>query len=260
LEPPSDVPDSGTADSPAPDGVRSFDGRAFVLDGRAWCRALAGVVRDSPRGRVIEQAAVVDLAERPEGLRVTGDDGPGHDAAHVILAVGPWLPRWGPSTRAWAAGRGLRTKRVVGLDVAIDAQRRPRHAVGWPAQDLYLHPAFDESVFRVSLRHDVWDVEPDRPATLEGVDLDRVGRFLDRLLGAARWSLAGSRILADTYTDDLTPIVGPCPALGTNVTVATGTHGSGVRMAPGLADLVASRVLAAFDLPAHEPSCESDPQ
>jgi glycine/D-amino acid oxidase-like deaminating enzyme len=57
-------------------------------------------------------------------------------------------------------------------------------------------------------------------------------------------------VLADTYTPDFTPVVERCPALGSNVTVVTGTHGSGVRLAPGLAGLAAGEVLAGLGLPA----------
>jgi len=69
------------------------------------------------------------------------------------------------------------------------------------------------------------------------------GAFLDQLLGAARWSVVGHRVFADSYTPDFQAFVGHCSVFGEDVTVATGTHGSGVRMAPGIAELVARGVL-----------------
>jgi glycine/D-amino acid oxidase-like deaminating enzyme len=221
---------------PAPDGVESYGGQAFVIDSPAWCRALAREIERSRRGRIVEGAEVVAV----DPVRCA--DGKVYEADRVVVCVGPWLPGW---TGPW---RDLRTKRVAGLNVEILSDRRPQQAVAWPSRDLHFHPAFDGGAsgaeYRMSFRHPVWDVDPDEPGTIEGADLDPVHRFLDRLLGAGRWSISGHRVFADTYTPDFTPVVEPCPALGRNVTAVTGTHGSGVRLAPGIADLVAREVLA----------------
>lgn len=73
--------------------------------------------------------------------------------------------------------------------------------------------------------------------------LERAGAFLDRLVGAGSWSITGQRVFADSYTPDFHAVVGSCSTLGQDITLATGTHGSGVRMAPGIAELVARAVL-----------------
>jgi glycine/D-amino acid oxidase-like deaminating enzyme len=241
----------------APEGVEEHRGRAFVIDCPAWCRALAREVVQSGRGRIVEQAAVVAIADNPaeEGGAATAVKCAGgrvYAAGHVIVCLGPWLPGWSAAAESWAGARRLRTKRVAGLNINFDVHsgRRPQHAVAWPSQDLHFHPAFDGSGYRMSFRHPEWDVDPDQPATLAGADLEPVNRFLDRLLGAGRWAVSGHRAFADTYTPDFTPVVERCPALGKNVTVVTGTHGSGVRLAPGLAELAAGEALAGLGLPA----------
>ncbi|HEX8245867.1 MAG TPA: hypothetical protein VF541_20300, partial [Longimicrobium sp.] len=175
------------------------------------------------------------------------EDGRAYDAAHVVLALGPWLPGWSAATRAWAEARGVRTKRVFGLNVRAAAG--PRGIVGWLSKDVFLHPAFHDSGYRLSIRRDVWDVDPDRPATCEGVELDAERRFLDALLGPGAWSFDGERVFADSYSPEFVPVVDGCPALGARVTVATGTHGSGVRLAPGIADVVARHSFARLGLP-----------
>jgi glycine/D-amino acid oxidase-like deaminating enzyme len=239
---------------PAPEGVDEYRGRAFVMDGPAWCRALVQEIeRSGPsgRGRVIEHAVVTAIEEAADGVtRVRCADGQAYDAEHVVVCLGPWLPGWSGPAEEWARARGLRTKRVAGLNIAVRSGRRPQQAVAWPSRDLHFHPAFDEDDYRMSFRHPEWDVDPDRPATLDGADLGPVHAFLDGLLGAGCWSVSGHRVLADTYTPDFTPVVERCPALGSNVTVVTGTHGSGVRLAPGLAGLAAGEVLAGLGLPA----------
>lgn len=239
---------------PAPEGVEQYRGQAFVMDCPAWCRALVHEIERSGRGRVIEHAAVTAMEEAADGLtRVRCGNDQIHEAEQAILCLGPWLPGWSAPAEEWARSRGLRTKRVAGLNIALRSGRRPQQAVAWPSRDLHFHPAFDESDagdYRMSFRHPVWDVDPDRPATLDGADLGPVHDFLDGLLGAGSWSVSGHRVLADTYTSDFMPVVERCPELGGNVTVVTGTHGSGVRLAPGLAELAAGRVLDGLGLPA----------
>lgn len=228
--PPLSLQDS--TEWPAPDGVEPYAGRAFVIDCPAWCRSLAREIERSGRGRIIEGAEVVAV----DPVRCA--DGKVYEADHVVVCIGPWQPGW---TGKW---RDLRTKRVAGLNVEILSDRRPQQAVAWPGRDLHFHPAFGGGDYRMSFRHPVWDVDPDEPGTIEGADLGPVHGFLDHLLGPGSWSVSGHRVFADTYTPDFTPVVERCPALGENVTVVTGTHGSGVRLAPGIADLVAREVLA----------------
>ena len=243
----------GAAEWRAPEGVEEYRGRAFVIDCPAWCRALARDVELSGRGRIVERAAVVAIEEKTtaEGAATAAvrcADGTVYDAEHVVLCLGPWLPGWSQPAASWAGDRHLRTKRIAGLNVDVHSDRRPQHAVAWPSRDLHFHPAFGGGEYRMSFRHPEWDVDPDQPATLAGANLGPVNQFLDRLLGAGRWSVSGHRVFADTYTPDFTPIVERCPPLGKNVTVVTGTHGSGVRLAPGIADLVAREVLASLSL------------
>jgi glycine/D-amino acid oxidase-like deaminating enzyme len=215
----------------------------FVIDPGAWCRALAREIVRSGRGIVVERTEVIALEPGQHGpLRATCSDGRSYTADHAVLALGPWLARWS-ATRRWAASSGLRTKRVYGLNLAIDASADPRGAAGWPGQDIYLHPAPAGDEYRLSLRHDEWDVDPDGDHRMAGEVLTRAHAFLDDVLGPGRWRITGHRVFADSYTPGFEAVVAPCSPLGDAVTVATGTHGSGIRMAPGIAERVARAVL-----------------
>jgi glycine/D-amino acid oxidase-like deaminating enzyme len=226
----------------SPAGTRALHGPSFVIDSSVWCQALAREVVRSGRGEVVEGADVIALEPEPHGrLRVRCADGRSHTADHVVLALGPWLPGWDQRTRAWASSIGLRTKRVFGLNVKVAADG-PGAAFGWPAADIYFHPALD-GTYRLSLRYDEWDVDPDVEHRMVDVVLERAGAFLDQLLGTGRWSVVGHRVFADSYTPDFQAFVGHCGVFGEDVTIATGTHGSGVRMAPGIAELVARGVV-----------------
>jgi glycine/D-amino acid oxidase-like deaminating enzyme len=236
------------ADGGAPGGVeRLGGGRAFVIDCAAWCDALAREIEASRRGRVVEEAEAAAVEDGEDAATVRCADGRAYAAGHVVLALGPWLPGWSAETRAWAGARGVRTKRVYGLNVR--AAPRPPEVVGWPSRDIFFHPTHRDGDYRLSFRRDAWDVAPDLPATCEGLELEAETQFLDGLLGAGAWAVAGERVFVDSYAPGLAPIVDGCPALGARVTVATATHGSGVRLAPGIAELAATRSLASLGLP-----------
>ncbi|WP_158620142.1 NAD(P)/FAD-dependent oxidoreductase [Corallococcus sicarius] len=231
----------------APEGVREVVGRSFVIDPEAWCQALAQEVTRSGRGQVVEHTPVVALDEDARGATVKCADGRTYSAGHVVLALGPWLPDWNERTRAWSANLGLRTKRVFGLNIAVDESLRANAAVGWPGADMYFHPAHGGGGYRLSLRHDEWGVDPDAPHEMADVVIERASGFLDLLLGKGRWSVSGHRVFVDSYTHEFEPVIAPCRALGERVTVATGTHGSGIRLAPGIAELTARTVLSSLD-------------
>ncbi|HTU46959.1 MAG TPA: FAD-dependent oxidoreductase [Bryobacteraceae bacterium] len=235
-------------------GMCSLRSPSFVIDPSAWCRALVRELVQSGRAEVIEKAEVIALEAEPRGpVRVNCTGGRSHIADHVVLALGPWLPGWNERTRAWVSSIGLRTKHVFGLNVELSSAADPGIAVGWPAADIYFHPApalfhpaptaLSGRAYRLSLRYDEWDVDPDAEHPMADAVLERAGTFLDRLLGPGAWSVVGQRVFVDSYTPDFQAFVGSCGTLGQDVTIATGTHGSGVRMAPGIAELVARAVL-----------------
>ncbi len=236
-------------DAPAwcvPADTRVQYGPAFVIDSLLWCRSLASEVRKSGRCEVIENAEVASLAPDASGrLRVNCADGRCFVGDHVLLALGPWVLGWNQRLATWASKRQLRTKRVFGLNVEI--RNGCGAALGWPDADFYLHPAptgHSAGAYHLSLRHDEWDVDPDSPHQMVDEVLERCARLLDQLLGSGSWCMTGHRVFVDTYTPDFQAVVEPCTNFGADVTIATATHGSGVRMAPGIAELVADRVLS----------------
>jgi len=247
------VLDSLTLDSAssawAPDGSDRFQGRGFVIDSAAWCQDLVREITESGRGVVLENTEVADIDDAGAITIARCIDGREYAGEHVVVALGPWFPAWNALTASWSRARGLRTKRVFGLNIASESA--PRSIVGWLAQDMFFHPAVRPGDFRLSFRRDAWDVHPDNrtDAKCDGLQLDAEMRFLDGLLGAGKWAVSGERVHVDSYSAEFTPIIDSCDALGRNVTVATGTHGSGIRLAPGIADVVATRLLVSLNLP-----------
>lgn len=235
-------PSDGSQSWQVPPGLREFDGQAFVIDTQKWCRALAKQIDGSGRGKVVEHTHVIAVEEEAV-MKVRCADGKVYSADHVAVCIGPWLVNWNGESLAWAEAHHLRTKRVFGLNIEIDKGLWQRRAIGWPSADLYFHPAHDSTQYRLSLRHDEWDVDPDQPGPMVASILERCALFLDGLLGRGRWSVAGHRVFVDSYTADFMPLVAHDDSFRQQVTIATGTHGSGVRLAPGIADLAANMVL-----------------
>lgn len=228
----------------SPEGTRLLRGPSFVIDPQAWCQALAREIAQSGRGEVVENAAIVALEPQRGGrTRAVCADGRRWIGARVAMAIGPWLPGWNARARDWAASLGLRTKRVYGLNIAI-AEANDLAAIGWPSADIFLHPAWDGKGYRLSLRHDEWDVDPDCEHRMVEEVLDEAGRFLDRLLGPGRWSVTGHRVFVDSFTPQRQVVVARDGTLGAGIAIVTGTHGSGVRLAPGLAERVARALTA----------------
>ncbi|MEO7084785.1 MAG: FAD-dependent oxidoreductase [Gemmatimonadaceae bacterium] len=233
----------------APPGAERFRGKGFVVDCAAWCQDLVREISESGRGSVLENTEVADIDDVGSTTIVRCVDGREYSGEHVVVALGPWFPAWNELTASWSRARGLKTKRVFGLNIA--AEQGPRGIYGWLAGDMFFHPTVRAGDFRMSFRRDTWDVHPDNrtDAKIGDLRLDAEMRFLDGLLGAGNWAVSGERVHVDSYTPEFTPIIDSCEALGRNVTVATGTHGSGIRLAPGIADIVATRLLVSLDLP-----------
>jgi glycine/D-amino acid oxidase-like deaminating enzyme len=227
-----------------PEGWRLWQGPSFVIDPQAWCQELAREIEGAGRGEVVEHATVVALKPAGRGrVQAVCADGRCWVGDRIIIAMGPWLPGWNARARTWAASLGLRTKRVFGLNIAVSAGADVA-AVGRPSADIFFHPAWDGSGYRLSLRHDEWDVSPDAEHRMVDEVLERAGHFLDGLLGAGRWSVTGHRVFVDSFTPERQAIIAHDGAFGDGISIVTGTHGSGIRLAPGLAQHIAGAVTA----------------
>jgi glycine/D-amino acid oxidase-like deaminating enzyme len=215
--------------------TRAWTGEAFSVSVPELCQALRRRLEATGRGRVVEGAEVVDVADSPRGVRVSTAQGQRLTAGHAVLCVGPWAVA-GPAPLArWAGEQGLRAKRVFGLRVDLGRSGWERQAVGWPGGGIFLLPHPVTGTHVMSVRHDEWDVDLDHPGTAPPTVLERAAAFLDSTMGAGGWRVVEDRAFADTYTPQFQPVVTPCPGMGDHTIVITGTHGSGVRLAPGLA-------------------------
>jgi glycine/D-amino acid oxidase-like deaminating enzyme len=92
----------------------------------------------------------------------------------------------------------------------------------------------------MSVRHAVWDVEPGTADLPEEV-LERAGAAVSRYTTWGEFVSVTTKVHVDTYTPDSTPVVASID--DSRIAVITGTHGSGIRLAPALAQDAAQLVL-----------------
>ncbi len=221
------------------------------------CLSTPAYVIDPPRmiGAFLQEARAKGLIEtRGNRVRrlepVSGrvrchlDNGETRLARHVVLAVGPWFGNLAAGPFRLLSDRSLRVKRVHGLRIAVrgGAPRR----TGWadPDRGLFLFPRFVDSDWAMSINHAIWGVDPDQRQPPDENLIERAKPLLDSVLGPSGWTARTWPTFADTYTGDRRPLV--TQLRGGTATLVSGTHGSGVRLAPALAQRAADLVIGSL--------------
>jgi glycine/D-amino acid oxidase-like deaminating enzyme len=218
------------ADHAVLDGLRATRWTGPVLD--ALVAALAAPA-GAARADVLEGAEVVRIAASAGRYRLDVHDGRTIDAARVALCVGPWL---GGALAALTGQRAeVRTKKVVSL--IVPGQPAP----GAPVIYLFEHEAFllpqrERRRWLFSFRSEEWDVAPAPGALrLTADDLARATRILALHFPAGVAGPLGARVFCDAYTASRDPMIAAVPD-HPGVAVIGGAGGSGVRLAPAMAE------------------------
>ncbi|MEU5218612.1 FAD-binding oxidoreductase [Streptomyces sp. NPDC020807] len=191
---------------------------ALLLDrlragGRTTFRFGTPVAADSP----LADGVVVDAAGGREE----------YDA--VVVAAGPWAPGLLPPL----AGSGVRTKQVYGYRFAGDPERPLTTTVVDLEKGAFLFPQPTvPGSYAMSVKHDVFDVPVAEGEPSPEADAQALAVARDHLGPRAR--LTERRIFVDTYTEGSVPVVADLSGTRRLVCVS-GTHGSGIRLAAGLA-------------------------
>ena len=226
----------------APPAIHAIEGEAFVLRPEPWCQVLKQQLDTSGRATVLEQHAVTNLALR-NGKVEAVTAAATICADHAIVCMGPWLPAWIAPVTLWAQQQKVRIKKVFGLQVEISSSARRWCAIGWVDAGIFFLPYGRTGNYFMSVRHEEWDVTPDQPGTMVPEVAMRAATFLDQIVGPGEWRIIAPSVFMDTYNTAFQPVVEQLGEMDNRVTVITGTHGSGVRLAPGLADLAARACL-----------------
>ncbi len=218
--------------------------RAYVVDPLSLIET-ANIHATRAGVQITRGVRVTALAREGAHVRVACDDGIDRRCRHVVLAVGPWVRGLARAAFGSARSRGLRVKRVHGLRLKLERGSGAAGAWADPERGLFLFPRLKGGEWAMSIRHAVWDVDPDATQPPEPSLLLRAQPLLDCVLGVGRWELLQWRTFADTYSASMTPVVER--VAGGAATVVSGTHGSGVRLAPALALQAARLASRALD-------------
>lgn len=223
------------------DATRCVSSEAHVIDPPALIRAALDDAR--ARGVTVSlgrRVCTVERRHRDQLVRFA--DGGSVRARHVVASVGPWIRH--PELVGFRPGRTVRVKRVHGLRVETSAPLGRTRGWSDPDRGLFLFPRLGDRLWAMSVKHAVWDVDPDRPQPTEPAIVERAAGLLDATLGRGRWRIDSTPTFADSYPSLWQPVVEPvAEGLGT---VITGTHGSGVRLAPALAQRAVALVAQAL--------------
>jgi glycine/D-amino acid oxidase-like deaminating enzyme len=223
----------------APDNINRLEGKAFVLHPAPWCQALKRQLELSKRAKVIEHCAINSLSVRNNAVFIGIDDGKSISADHVITAVGPWLPAGHLMFPGLTRTADVRNKRVYGLQIEVQSEHLPWCAIGWIGAGIFFLPYGKTKNYFMSVRHDEWDSTPDTPGTIAPEVEERAKIFLDQTVGPRHWRILAPSVFMDTYNTAFRPVIKSIADMGNAVTVITGTHGSGVRLSPALANIAA---------------------
>jgi glycine/D-amino acid oxidase-like deaminating enzyme len=219
-----------------PPDIHVIKGSAFALRPGPWCQTLRKELELSGRAKILEHSGVTNLELRNKALRVATKDGGSISADHAIACVGPWLPAWLSAFAQPINDQKVRNKSVFGIQIEVDGSRRGWSAIGRIGAGIFFLPYGRTGNYFMSIKHDEWDVFPEKPGTIVPEVEGRAASFLDQTVGRGLWRIAEPSVFMDTYNRAFQPVVRQIQEMDDLLTVVTGTHGSGVRLSPGLAN------------------------
>jgi glycine/D-amino acid oxidase-like deaminating enzyme len=221
-------------------GLRLDDGLALHVDGdcgrvrppelaTALLAASVGPGGGGDRLGVV-RGEVARMAREGERWHLEVDGVGRVDAARVLVAPGPWVDLGGWPAAVQAAG--IRVKKVAALE--LDGAPADAPLVVFPARDAFLAPSPTAGRWVFSYRCSTWlDAPPPTGAVPFGDDERREAlAALEAIAPALVASVVHIRVSADAYAAGGVPLV----AAADGRALVTACGGSGVRLAPALAE------------------------
>jgi glycine/D-amino acid oxidase-like deaminating enzyme len=216
-----------------PPGHVAFDGvDAARCTGSGPVDALVRALESTPRTRILEGADVARVSSNGDVCELRLHDGRLLRARRVALCLGPWLAN-APLELVSTQG-AVRVKKVASL--LIPTEPPPDAPVIYLFEhDAFFMPQTERKRWLFSFRSEDWDcgTDPSR-LHLNGSDLERAKNVLQLHLPAGTFESLGARVFCDGYTASREPYIAALP--GMCGVALGGACGSGVRLAPGMAE------------------------
>jgi glycine/D-amino acid oxidase-like deaminating enzyme len=227
-----DIPGAPPGFTVPPDHVVFGGMVASRCTGAGPVGALVRALESSPRTRILEGANVARISSRGHLCELALNDGRVLRARRVALCLGPWLAN--APTDVVSTGGDVRTKKVASL--LIPGAPPPAAPVIYLFEhDAFFMPQPERQRWLFSFRSEDWDcgTDPSR-LHLSPSDLERAQVVLRMHLPAVSPTALGARVFCDGYTASREPYISALP--GMPAVALGGACGSGVRLAPGMAE------------------------
>ena len=219
-----------------PERYSCYEGECYVIDSLAWTSELRRRLVSSGRVKLMPGTEFKQTVQAGNEIRVETYSKNSIITKHIIFCSGPWVNKLSTAMCDFTNSHTIKTKQVSALQVNLRTNNLRLKALASLDEDIYFFPRTQRDSYILSVRHDKWNVDPDEEQVLSKKVYAMANNFLNPLVGKNNWSIKKNRVFMDTYNDQCSPVVMSLPNTNGALTVVTGTHGSGVRLAPGLAD------------------------
>jgi glycine/D-amino acid oxidase-like deaminating enzyme len=194
--------------------------------------ALLRALESTPRTRIMDGADVARLSTSGEICELRLHDGRILRAQRVALCLGPWLAHAPPELASTHGA--VRVKKVASL-LLPEAPPPGAPVIYVFEHDAFFMPQPERSRWLISFRSEDWDCGTDwSRLRLNGSDLARAQEVLQMHLPGRSLEQLGARVFCDGYTASREPYIFALP--GIRGVALGGACGSGVRLAPGMAE------------------------
>lgn len=216
-----------------------LDSSSGVIDVGRLTADLITTLHDDPGVTLIPETAISGYGHDPAGA-VLYAGAQRWSGRRAILAPGPWQPQLVPL----APPLHTRVKQVAALHLTGgwgDAPP-PDFGIAWYDHSLFLVPLPQCGHWLLSYPARRLDLDPDHLPPAPEQERHATTALLAQILPTTATRLVPGRDHADAYTDDRTALITPMADSAHKVWLAGACHGSGIRLAPGMATDLLDRI------------------
>lgn len=218
-----------------------FEGQSFVIDPEALCNFFKQNIVASGKTRIFPNTEVLKIHTDVEQI-VVETDSCQKKYDHIFICLGPWIRHFNNEITDICVKNELRTKKVCAFRFALNSA--VNYAVGDPINGIFCFPTNKKDEYAMSIRFDEYNVFPDDVHSMPETVIQSASQFLNRNFGHGKWEITKNCVFVDTYTKAFKPLVSTLEKYDDKVTLIAGTHGSGIRLSPGLANEAISQALS----------------
>lgn len=207
--------------------------RCWYAQGDGLYRCLLEVLKNISNIHYHSKPFLEHIVSSKEFVTTTFQDGATVYFDKVILALGPWLPKF-INKNPHLNIQNIRTKKIACFK--IDKMSSPTHPVYYFfSDDAFLVPNKVGSDWWLSITVKDWDVDPDDTLTISDLEYQAAKTILNAYAPAYVDYCYKGRVFCDAYSETWEPIIDYCDEYK-NIIFASGCSGSGVRLAPAIAE------------------------